>query len=131
MNVKLASQTLSSSVADAIEFLDLSMKMPQFKDSQPTVCFVRTIDRLFDTLNSRNPIGKGYKQPLRPHSRNIWESSLKAAAEYLLSLQTEDGQLLSTHRRKTFITGFVTTIKSTLELANELFFAWKTHLSIF
>jgi hypothetical protein len=123
MNVRLAAQTLSSSVADAIEFLDISMKMPEFQDSQPTVLFIRTIDRLFDMLNSRNPIGKGYKQPLRPNSQHIWENSLKAAAEYLLSLRTDDGQLLTSHRRKTFITGFVSTIKSTIEMANEMFFS--------
>ena len=32
MNVRLAAQTLSSSVADAIEFLDIGMKNPQFLD---------------------------------------------------------------------------------------------------
>ena len=53
MNVRLAAQTLSSSVADAIEFLDVSMKLPEFQDSQPTVTFTRTIDRRFDILNSR------------------------------------------------------------------------------
>ena len=41
MNVRLAAQTLSSSVADAIEFLDVSMKLPHFKNSQATVNFIR------------------------------------------------------------------------------------------
>ena len=122
MNVRLAAQTLSSSVADAIEFLDMSMKMSEFQGSQSTITFIGTIDKLFDMLNSRNPIGKGYKQPLRPNSKDIWENSVKAAAEYLLSLRTDDGQLLTSHRRKTFITGFVTTIKSTIEMANEMFY---------
>ena len=126
MNVKLAAQTLSSSVADAVEFLDVSMKMPEFQNSQPTVIFVRTIDRLFDILNSRNPLAKGYKQPLRAQSKDIWESTLKDTAQYLLSLRTVTetscpGQLLSTHRRKAFIIGFVATIKSTVEMANEMF----------
>ena len=31
MNVRLAAQTLGSSVADAIEFLDMSIKMSEFK----------------------------------------------------------------------------------------------------
>ncbi len=56
MTVKLAAQTLSSSVADAIEFLDSSMKLKQFEDSKGTVNFVRTVDHLFDMLNSRNPM---------------------------------------------------------------------------
>ena len=59
MNVRMATQRLSSSVADAIEFLDVSMKLPQFKNSQATVNFIRIIDRAFDILNSRNPLGKG------------------------------------------------------------------------
>ena len=88
MNVKLAAQTLSSSVADAIEFLDFSMKLDDFQHSSGTVKFVRTIDRLLDILNSRNPLGKGFKQPLRQESRSIWEEILKSTANYLLSLRT-------------------------------------------
>ena len=56
MNVRLAAQTLSSSVVDAIEFLDVGMKNRKFQNSSGTVKFVRTIDRLFDMLNSRNPV---------------------------------------------------------------------------
>ena len=126
MNVQLAAQTLSSSVADAIEFLDVSMKLPEFKDSQPTITFIRTIDRLFDILNSRNPVAKGYKQPLRPESKDTWETMLKTTANYLLTLKTvadndHPEQLLSTHPRKTFVIGFVATIKSTIEMANNMF----------
>ena len=125
MNVKLAAQTLSSSVADAIEFLDFSMKLDDFQHSSGTVKFVRTIDRLFDILNSRNPLGKGFKQPLRQESRSIWEEILKSTANYLLSLRTNTikKELLSTHPRKTFVIGFVIFIKSTIEMANEMFSA--------
>ena len=73
MNVKLAAQTLSSSVADAIEFLDFSTKLEDFQHSSGTFKFVRTIGRLLDILNSRNPLGNGFKQPLRPESRDIWD----------------------------------------------------------
>ena len=127
MNVRLAAQTLSSSVADAIQFLDVSMKLPQFKNSGPTVNFTRVIDRTFDILNSRCPQAKGYKQPLQPKSKDTWENHLKSAAEYLLSLVTKQKgknkkqKLLSTHKRKTFIIGFVATIKSTIQMANEMF----------
>jgi hypothetical protein len=123
MNVKLAAQTLSSSVADAIEFLDSSMKLKQFQDSKGTVNFVRTVDRLFDMLNSRNPMAKGFKQPLRPKSKETWEEIFTTTANYLLSLKTNDErtELLSTHGRKTFIIGFVTAIKSTMEMTTEMF----------
>ena len=115
MNVRLAAQTLSSSVANAIQFLDVSMKLTQFQNSGPTVNFLRVIDRTFDILNSRCPHAKG------------WENYLKSAAEYLLSLvakqegKNKEQKLLSTHRRKTFIIGFVAAIKSTIQMANEMF----------
>ena len=70
MNVRMATQRLSSSVADAIEFLDVSMKLPQFKNSQATVNFIRIIDRAFDILNSQNPLGKGASN----HSENNIEA---------------------------------------------------------
>ena len=89
MNVRLAAQTLSSSVADAIQFLDVSMKLPQFKNSGPTVNFTRVIDRTFDIINLRCPQAKGYKQPLQPKSKDTWKNHLKSAAEYLLSLVTK------------------------------------------
>lgn len=77
-------------------------------------------------MNSRNPVGKGYKQPLRPQSKDTWESMLKTIANYLFTLKTVGDnntheQLLPTHPRKTFVIGFVATIKSTIEMANSMF----------
>ena len=61
MEVNLAVQTLSSSVANALEFLNDDFKVPDFKGCGPTMQFIRKIDRVFDILNSRNPYGKGFK----------------------------------------------------------------------
>ena len=72
MNVRLVAQTLSSSVANAIEFLDSSVKLPELCDSKGTVKFIRVIDQLFDMLNSRNPLGKGFKTPLKLQTKDIW-----------------------------------------------------------
>jgi len=58
MKVKLEAQTLSSGVADAIEYL-CQKGNPSFRNSQATVYFIRQIDRLFDILNSRIPFSKG------------------------------------------------------------------------
>ena len=43
MNGRLAAQTLSSSVKDASQFLDVSMKLPHFKNSGPTVNFTELL----------------------------------------------------------------------------------------
>ncbi|PAA83626.1 hypothetical protein BOX15_Mlig021368g14 [Macrostomum lignano] len=52
MKVSLAAQTLSSSVADALQFLQ-DAGCPEFQDCGATVRFIRTIDSLFDVFNSR------------------------------------------------------------------------------
>ena len=50
MKVNLAAQTITASVADAIEFCDLVLEIPAFHDSAPTVKFIRIFDHLFDIL---------------------------------------------------------------------------------
>lgn len=65
MKMLLAAQTLSSSVADPFDFLREGFKIEAFQSSENTVKFVRHIDRLFNILNSRTPLTKGFKQPLR------------------------------------------------------------------
>jgi hypothetical protein len=123
MNVRLAAQTLSSSVANAIEFLDSSLKIPEFCDSKGTVKFIRVIDQLFDMLNTRNPLGKGFKTPLKLQTKDIWEKILLSIAQYLMSLKTNTTppQPLSTCQRKTFVIGFVVCIKSTISMATQMF----------
>jgi hypothetical protein len=89
-------------VANAIEFIDVSTKYPSFCDSQGTIKFIRTIDQLFDMLNSSNPIGKGFKTPPRLQSKDTWQEIFSTTAKYLLSLKTNTPitQLLSTTARK-------------------------------
>ena len=59
MNVSLAVQTLSSSVAAAIDFLRKEWQMENFAGSEATTDFIRKVDLAFDLLNSRNPLAKG------------------------------------------------------------------------
>ncbi|KAJ3595028.1 hypothetical protein NHX12_004333 [Muraenolepis orangiensis] len=65
MKVKLATQVFSSSVADALEYCNTLLHLPQFRGCEEMVEFLRTIDAAFDVLNSRNPLEKGYKAPMR------------------------------------------------------------------
>lgn len=64
MKVNIAGQILSSSVADAIDVCR-SLNIKWFEDSEATTQFIRSIDGLFDILNSRNSHGCGYKSSLR------------------------------------------------------------------
>ena len=72
MKVRLAAQLFSSSVAYALEFLMHLDGCDAFKNAGATIQFIRIVDKLFDLLNSRNPYGKGYKQPLRLSNRGLW-----------------------------------------------------------
>ncbi|KAG5862941.1 hypothetical protein JTB14_008034 [Gonioctena quinquepunctata] len=93
MKVNLAAQTLSASVANALEFLSKDLQHPDFKDAAPTIEFIRIIDRLFDLLNSRNPFAKGYKTPLKKSNESFWKPILEQAFEFLISLKHVNGEL--------------------------------------
>ena len=76
MKVKLAAQTLSASVADAMCFCRDVLQLPQFEGCDATVDFIWLIDRLFDLLNSRNPVARGYMAPLRVSNQACWRPSI-------------------------------------------------------
>ena len=56
MNVKLAAQVFSSGVADALQYCNETLKLPEFEGCEATVEFIRHVDFPFDVLNSRNPL---------------------------------------------------------------------------
>lgn len=91
MKVKLATQTLSSSVADALQFLQSISE--EFKNCEATIKFIRIIDEIFDFLNSRNPFTKGYKKPIYPSDLVYLESRMRNNIAYILySLKHTSGQ---------------------------------------
>lgn len=118
MKVKLAVQTLSSSVAHSL--LYLSQTSIEFENCEATIKFVQVIDEIFDFLNSRNPFAKGFKQAIYVHNIQYLEEKMKNHIEYLYSLKTLTGQHLWKSKRKTFIIGFATAVKSTLAIAKDL-----------
>ena len=113
MKVNLAAQALSSSVADAIEYCRDVLKLPQFQGSEATVRFIRIFDHLFDILNSRNPLAKGFKSPLRQCNKSSWDPFLDEGYQYILGLRNTAGETMHTTRRKTGFIGFLAAIKST------------------
>lgn len=119
MNVRLAVQSLSSGVADALEYLEKS-NLEEFKNCAATVEFIRKFDRVFDMLNSRNPYGKGFKAPIRPENITYFEEVFSDTINYLKSLKIDNVPILN-HNRKTFALGLIITMQSTLNLAKNLF----------
>lgn len=131
MNARLAAQTLSSSVVNAIEFLDISAKHPSFvtakersnSSAQQTDFSTSWIAEILPERGSRH---------LYVAKADTWKEILTTPAKYLLPLKTNTHplHLLRTTGRKTFITGFVTCIKSTISMANQMLYASYQHIQV-
>ncbi|CAB3990496.1 Hypothetical predicted protein [Paramuricea clavata] len=120
MKVNFAAQTISESVADAIEFCDLVLEIPALHDSAPTVKFIRIFDHLFDIFNSRNPYGKHYKSPLRESNKQAWQPFLTEAMQYISTLTDSCGTPMVKTKQKTGFLGFLVAIKRIECLFNKL-----------
>lgn len=131
MKVNLAVQTLSASVADAIDFCREDLELPQFKNSEGTVKFIRMFDKLFDFLNSCNPVAKGFKAPLRPSNKGTWMNFFEEAKQYIRGLTDGSGVPIFRTPRKTPFLGFLVTIESVIGLASALLLSDNSPLSYF
>lgn len=120
MKVRLAAQTLSSSVAKALEFLDVN-KFPGFYNTSATRKFIETVDRLFDIFNSRSVIGKGYKKALTCSGLRAVIPFLKESRHMLLNMENINGQKISESHRRMAALGFVINIDSLIHLGDVIF----------
>lgn len=121
MKVSLATQVLSNSIGTALQFLrDLGVK--DFEDSQATVKFVLLMDKLFDRLNARSPSAHGSKKCLTRKNVNEIKSFFDEVEKYLLGLRIKpNGELLHSSRLKTFVIGFIASMKAVIFLVEDLF----------
>ncbi len=120
MKVNVAAQTLSSSVADALDFCKLDLCLTEFSGCDATVFYIRVIDCLFDLLNSRNPFAKGFKAPLRTSNVHVWKPFVSEAKSYLWNLRLADGTRVAESNRKTGVIGFITSLTSIVGLFDKL-----------
>jgi hypothetical protein len=118
MKVSLATQTICSSVADAIHYLT-QLGLPQFHDSEATIEFITIFDKLFDIMNSRSSYGSGYKSSLSLRNKEYWLQAFKDSEKYIRELRLDDQPITNT-KRKTFAFGFLINIHSFKGLANDL-----------
>lgn len=118
MNVKLAAQTLSSSVADAIDFLRTSGN-ENFQGSEASTEYIRMIDRIFDLLNAKSPFGTGFKSPLRLSNKMFWTKAFVDTRAYLKTLTIANQNILL-NRRKMAVFGLIVDTYSCPNLAKDL-----------
>lgn len=87
MNVRLASQTYSGSVANSMKLLRIS-KDPKFEHSEPTERFTDIMDKTFDIFNSFNPRHSNpYKRALNAENRDEIFEFIEKVMPYFKSLK--------------------------------------------
>lgn len=91
MKVKLAAHALSSSIADALEYLQ-QCGNKGFQEVDKTVKFIRAIDALFDFLNSRNIFQLNLKQAISPGNLKLLDDLMQDKINYLFDLTADGNQ---------------------------------------
>lgn len=120
MKVKLATQLLSQSVADALTFCKDSLKLKEFSNAGATIQFIELFNTGFDILNSKSINCVGFKKTLC--EKNIQEVRLftEKMTTYIKGLKIQDRPGVFTpvleSQRKTGFLGFIVSLNSILQL---------------
>lgn len=140
MNVRLAVQTLSESVAKSIEFL-MDQGHPEFADAGATIKFIRTMNTLFDIFNTKHTKNDNiFKRAMNQENKRVIFDFFESCIEYFKSLKVEsDSNSNSTakkiqlipllkSRRKCAFQGFIIDMQSVVGMYEKLV-EEKRHLS--
>lgn len=116
MNVALAAQTLSRSVAKSMEFLMKAGKS-EFLDCEGTIKFSRRFNDLFDLLNTgqndnlANNNNNTFKVPLSRTTAQYILPFLRSCTQYIESLKLNGANILKSTKNTGFL-GFIIDITS-------------------
>lgn len=106
MDVRLATQTLSNSVAESLEYLSRNGAQG-FENCLPTAEFARKFNDLFDVLNTkRKRSERFYKNPITKENNKEIFTFFDEMAQYIKSLSLEGVDILKT-RKRTGFKGFI------------------------
>ena len=122
MNVKLAVQLLSESVATSLEYC-ASEGLKGFQGCEGTIKFIRMFNNLFDVFNSRNLRSYGFKAPISLNNIASFTAFLNDAKCYIFGLKEicmPVEKLILKSNRKTGFLGFIICINSLLGLIDFL-----------
>lgn len=101
MNVRMAAETISNSVADALEQLGQD-GYAEFKDYEATVEFLRIFNNTFDILNTaqKSESDNGYKQRICNDTAEHIFSFLDKLKQYILGLEIEVRTKKRVHKKQ-------------------------------
>lgn len=109
----MAAQTLSESVATAIEYCREKI-LEQFAGSEATCSFLKKFNDLFDILNSRSTRSFGTKKALNVSNYERTKEFFKKMVPYIKELKNEQWVQLVKSNRKVGFLGFMVCMSSTL-----------------
>lgn len=119
MNVRLAAQVLSESVANALIFcksIDTS-----FTGAVATAEFCTFFNNAFDILNSRNKFSKQlYNKPISSSTLDTYSAFIEDFCHYVNNLRDVNGRKLIHCVRNRGFLGFITALRNTVELYKHL-----------
>lgn len=110
MKVLLAAQTLSGSVANALEVLKTNDS--KFSEVDATVDFIRVFNDLFDVMNSKNSFSKGLKIPMCEENFERVDSVMTNAEYFIRGIKLPSGENILHSIFKTGYVGFLANIQS-------------------
>ena len=88
MCVHLATETLSDSVADAIQCCQTKLKLPGHSNTYGTCKFILTFNNLFDWTDSKNPNKHGsYKAPMKVSNKDAWLEDFRLGEMFIRNLR--------------------------------------------
>lgn len=104
MNVRLASETLSNSTADSMQFASSTLNLNSFKESEATQEYFRVANNLFDIMNTkRKHCGKNFKRPICESTEREFSEYFEFSRKYLRSLELiENGVRISVFASKCY-----------------------------
>lgn len=101
MKVKLATQLLNKSAAEALSFYANELKLDDFQNAGPTIKFISLINDAFDILNSRKISDYKFKQALCKNNIENIKQFFEILTDYITKLKYPDGTLILNSNRKT------------------------------
>lgn len=129
MRVRLAAQTFSISVADALEYCRSDIAHKEFQDAEPTIIFCIVINNVFDILYTRNFLSKNtFNKPINSNNKESIIKYIDEAIDYIKKLQCIDirkksnsnTRLVVESNRKTGFVGLHISLKSFKNLTSEI-----------
>lgn len=87
MNVAIAVETMSESVAFTMEFL-MKQNIPEFEGASATIRFIRVVNTLFDIFNSKNMNNNNiFKRALNPQNKRVIFDYFEQCIKYFKSFK--------------------------------------------